>query len=270
MNITKYNKPIFGNLTVITDPNGKPWFVGSEVGEMLELSNTRRDIGKYVKDSQKCTVRELISLYQIGTIELNQKVTLISEAGLYSLVMKSSAPKAGIFQDWVTEEVLPSIRKTGSYHQHQPPRSQAELLVEHAQALLAQERATTQAQETADDAHRRIDDLERDHVPLGYGLVSAIGRHYGLSTQKASELVSAYDVPTKPISVNRGGYQALTKMVAIEDFKGVLKQEIEALSLSESGLWLAGGRIGRFAAKGRVLELFNKCKEARGECAEVC
>ncbi|HIF6165109.1 MULTISPECIES: Bro-N domain-containing protein [Vibrio harveyi group] len=270
MNITKYNKPIFGDLTVITDDNGDSWFIGNEVGEMLELSNIRRDIGKYVKDSQKMPLRQLSGCVQIGTLELNQSLTVINEAGLYGLVMKSRAPKAAIFQDWVTEEVLPSIRKTGSYNQPNKPISRAELLVEQAQALLAQERATAQAQETADEAHRRIDDLERDHVPLGYGIVSAIGRHYGLSTQKASELVSAYDVQTRPITVNRGSYPILTKMVAIDDFKNALKQEIEALNLSESGLWLAGGRIGRFSAKGRVLELFNKCKEARGESAEVC
>ena len=88
--------------------NGEPWFVGRDVAEALGYENVRNTIPKYVEEEDKlCT--------QIRYAGQNRKVTIINESGLYSLIMSSKLPKAKEFKRWVTSEVLPTIRKTGSY-----------------------------------------------------------------------------------------------------------------------------------------------------------
>ncbi|HCZ9044746.1 TPA: hypothetical protein O4G41_000909 [Vibrio alginolyticus] len=264
MNITKFNKPIFGDLTVIIDMDNDPWFIGNEVGAMLGLVNARDAVNRYVSEQDKKPLKQLMAEFPTSsssTLELNQRLTVINEAGMYDLILSSQAPKGKPFQRWITHEVLPNIRKHGSYSLTEQPRTSAEWLLEQAKALVEQEKQTKQAIETANDAHRRIDELERNFIPAGYAIVSGLGIHYGLSNQKAKELVEAYDVPTRPITVNSGTFPVLTKMVLIEDFKAALKKEIQLLSLSDTGLWFAGGQLGRFAAKGRVLELFKKYQE---------
>ena len=78
----------------------------------------------------------------------------------------------------------------------------AEALLNQAKALVAQEKRISAANQNASLAHQRIDSIERGFVPEGYGLVSGLGAHYGLSNQKSKELVEAYSIPTKAITVN--------------------------------------------------------------------
>ncbi|MBQ6975549.1 MAG: hypothetical protein IJQ16_03240 [Selenomonadaceae bacterium] len=90
--------------------DGVPYFVGKDVATALGYSNFRDALARHVRDKHKkdgVVIRD--------SIGRNQKPTLISEAGLYALIMRSNLPKAEDFQDWVVEEVLPAIRKTGAY-----------------------------------------------------------------------------------------------------------------------------------------------------------
>lgn len=99
----------FGNIRVI-EIDGEPWFVGKDVAECLGYSNTRKAIGDHVDEEDKkdgVTIRDAIGR--------NQSAVAINESGLYSLVMSSELPSAKPFKRWVTSEVLPAIRKTGSY-----------------------------------------------------------------------------------------------------------------------------------------------------------
>jgi anti-repressor protein len=94
---------------VVIAKHGKPWWVAKDVCIVLGLdsSQTRR-----LADDEK-------GLYSIHTPGVLQKVTVINESGLYSLILASRKPEAKAFKKWVTSEVLPSIRKTGSYG-HKP------------------------------------------------------------------------------------------------------------------------------------------------------
>lgn len=89
--------------------DGKPYFIGKEVAIKLGYTNPRKAIRDHVKDKHK----------KGGNVSFTpggiQNVTLISEAGLYTLILQSHLPAVEKFQDWVTEEVLPSLRQTGSY-----------------------------------------------------------------------------------------------------------------------------------------------------------
>ena len=87
--------------------NGEPWFVAKDVCDILEIANNRDAIVDLDDDERG-----------VGTTDTpggKQEMTIISESGLYSLVFKSRKPEAKTFFKWITKEVLPSIRKTGSY-----------------------------------------------------------------------------------------------------------------------------------------------------------
>ncbi len=89
--------------------DGEPWFVGADVCRVLGISNTGNAYQR-LSDDQKTNIRRV----DVG-LSAGRDLKLISESGLYNLTMRSDKPEALKFQDWVTREVLPSIRKTGSY-----------------------------------------------------------------------------------------------------------------------------------------------------------
>ena len=112
-----FESPEFGNVrTVII--NDEPWFVGVDVASVLDYKYPR-DAVKNLPDKLKLVVQ----MSDIQPVESNStsdnlkgiKITLINESALYRMIMRSNMEKAEEFQDWVTSEVLPSIRKTGSY-----------------------------------------------------------------------------------------------------------------------------------------------------------
>ena len=91
-----------------TDENGEVWLVAKDVCDFLGLSNSREAVS-VLDDDEKNTVR--IS----DGIPGNPNMTVINEAGLYKLTFRSKKPNAKEFTRRVTHEILPSIRKTGSY-----------------------------------------------------------------------------------------------------------------------------------------------------------
>ena len=102
-----FNHPEFGNLRCI-EKDGEPWFVGKDVAMALGYSNTRDALSRHVDVEDKVVVNH-------DTPSGIQKMTIINESGLYSLILSSKLEKAKRFKHWVTSEVLPALRKTGSY-----------------------------------------------------------------------------------------------------------------------------------------------------------
>lgn len=99
----------FGDIRIV-EIDGAPWFVGKDVAEALGYSNARDALKKHVKEQHK---RDDVAIRD--AIGREQETTIIDEAGFYALVMRSKLPKAEEFQEWVTSEVLPAIRKNGKY-----------------------------------------------------------------------------------------------------------------------------------------------------------
>lgn len=95
-------------LHTLTDEHGDPWFVAKDACDILGLENSRKATAGLDPD-EKNTVT--IS----DGIPGNPNKTIISEPGLYKLIMRSRKPEAKDFQRWITHEVLPSIRKHGIY-----------------------------------------------------------------------------------------------------------------------------------------------------------
>ncbi|MBQ6298688.1 MAG: phage antirepressor [Selenomonadaceae bacterium] len=105
--LTIFNNPEFGEVRVI-ELDGEAFFVGRDVAIALGYANPNDALTKHVPDKFK-------RVSQIATPSGTQNMTVINEAGMYKLVMRSKLPNAERFSDWVCETVLPSIRKHGVY-----------------------------------------------------------------------------------------------------------------------------------------------------------
>ena len=91
----------------IADRDGAPWFVAADVCKALDLANPRNAVARLDED-ERATV-------QISDGGQPRKFNIISESGLYALIIRSSKPAAREFRKWITAEVLPAIRKNGAY-----------------------------------------------------------------------------------------------------------------------------------------------------------
>ena len=140
----------FGQVRTISI-DGEPWFVGKDVAISLEYSNPQKALRDHVEEEDR-TVNE--SFIVNGT-----KGILINESGLYSLILSSKLPSARKFKRWVTSEVLPAIRKTGSYDMDEySPEMKAILM--HDKKLVK--------------IDNRVTDLE-NHMTIDYGEQVVLG-----------------------------------------------------------------------------------------------
>jgi len=89
--------------------DGEPWFVAADVCAVLDLDDVRRAVERLHEDDR--TQTPVVD----GAGRMNPRTWVISESGLYDLIIRSDKPEARPFRRWITNEVLPQIRKTGSY-----------------------------------------------------------------------------------------------------------------------------------------------------------
>ena len=122
-----FNHEMFGQVRTMTNDRGETFFVGKDVAEALGYKNTRKALLDHVdKDDREdgVTIRDAIGR--------SQNIVVINESGLYSLILSSKLEQAKAFKRWVTSEVLPLIRQTGTYSLH---RKQIESLHHQIEAL---------------------------------------------------------------------------------------------------------------------------------------
>lgn len=136
-----FNNDEFGNIRTV-NIDGEPWFVGKDVANALGYSNNRKAISDHVGEEDKrdgVTIRD--------SIGREQNPILINESGMYSLIFGSKLESAKRFKHWVTSEVLPAIRKTGSYQS-----------VPQGKELLAL--AVLEAQKTIEEQNHKIKEMQ--------------------------------------------------------------------------------------------------------------
>jgi len=97
----------------LIDQDGQPWFVAADVCAALGYQNPSKAVADHLDEDERMTLTNSYS--HSGQRGGAQSFTIINESGLYALVLRSRKPEARKFAKWVTSEVLPSIRKTGSY-----------------------------------------------------------------------------------------------------------------------------------------------------------
>ena len=149
-----FNSEEFGDIRTVTIDN-EPWFVGKDVAEALGYSNASKAVSTHVGEEDRI-LKVLEADSQNGNVVKTQ-TALINESGLYALIFGSKLESAKRFKHWVTSEVLPAIRKTGSY---QKPMSPVEMMRIQLGMI--------------DDHEGRIADLEQN-MTIDYGQQMSLG-----------------------------------------------------------------------------------------------
>lgn len=106
--LTVFENEKFGKLEVLVE-NGKEYFPATEIAKILGYSNPQKAIRDHCREDG-CTIRSVID--RLGR---TQEKKFINEGNLYRLIAKSNLPQAEVFESWIFDEVLPTIRKTGMY-----------------------------------------------------------------------------------------------------------------------------------------------------------
>lgn len=138
------------SLRTLTDEAGEPWFVLKDCMSILDLGNPTETVKMFDKD-------EFSTTEVIDSIGRRQQTYIISEPGLYRLVMKSRKPEAKEFQRWVTHEVLPQIRRTGGYI---PTSAADDDMTILAKAVMIGQRTMEEQKRRIQAQQTRIDELQ--------------------------------------------------------------------------------------------------------------
>lgn len=171
--------------------NGEPWLVGKDVATILGHANPERAIRNHVDDEDK-VVTEMV------TTGGRKPTIFINESGFYSLVMSSRLPGARKFKRWVTSEVLPAIRRYGSYTTT-VPHSMAEALrlaADQAERIERQQRLITCQQHQVQDLQQTVTEMKpkADYRDLILSSTSAvtitqIAADYNMSAKAMNQLL---------------------------------------------------------------------------------
>lgn len=193
--------------------DGEPWFVGKDVTGVLGYSNSRDAISRHVFEDDKGVAFH-------DTPGGNQSLVIVNESGLYALVFGSKLDSAVKFKRWVTKEVLPAIRKTGTYQIPKDPMDALRLMFQ----------ATEQTQEKVNQVDARVIHLEQN-VKLEPGEYTYIGksisrkvyqigkeRAYSMNRQQKDELFKAINKEIAEITGVRTRTQLRQK-----DYKKVIE-----------------------------------------------
>ncbi len=153
--------------------NDEPFFVGKDVAEALGYVNTRDALAKHVDSEDKNSV----AIHDGNKGNPNQ--VCINESGIYSLVFGSKLPSAKAFKRWVTTEVLPAIRNTGSYSQPMSELQMISKLATHmdnqAKELAELKLANAQQSSLLDGLTKRLDNMKQaDVVPKNMATVTKV------------------------------------------------------------------------------------------------
>ena len=147
-NMITFTNPEFGSIRTLTI-NGEPWFAGKDVAAALGYTNPLKAVRDHVDEEDK-------GVNDSFTPGGKQKIVIINESGLYSLILSSKLEGAKRFKHWVTADVLPSIRKTGGYIAGEEKMSDEELFM---QAFLV-------AKRKLDERNAEYAKLEKRHEAL--------------------------------------------------------------------------------------------------------
>jgi prophage antirepressor-like protein len=141
--------------TIMQD--GEPWFVAKDVCEILELGNITLALDRLEED-------EFSSTKVTDSLGREQETYIVNEPGLYSLVLGSRKPEAKQFKRWITHEVLPTIRQTGSYSTK--PMSTEDMIILQAQSVKELKAEVHDLREQQGYQMERLEDVKRGLVDV--------------------------------------------------------------------------------------------------------
>jgi prophage antirepressor-like protein len=193
------------NVRVITEDDGTPWFVGKDVCDLLGYANQSDAMGRHC--------RGVVKRYPIlDNLGRTQEARVLSEGDTLRLIVNSTMPAAQEFEAWVFDDVLPTIRMTGSY---QRPMTPGEQLLAQAQAVINVERQQAEQQVALERIERRVEDLSQttlwDYCPQNCQSLTRIketmlARH-GLSGAVVDYVLKAWPNQPNPAGMVRNGHE---------------------------------------------------------------
>lgn len=180
------------------EKGGEPWFVLKDVCDILGLSNPSRVAERLDEDER--------SNFKLGR---QGDVNIISESGLYNVILRSDKPEAKPFRKWVTAEVLPTIRKTGSYGvKPEKPNKALEIKEMNAKVRLSNQLLKLSKVETLSTEYKNILAAKAAEVLTGTQLIplpksqqkmysaGEIGKMFGLSANKIGRIAKEHGLKT--------------------------------------------------------------------------
>lgn len=196
-NLTVWNYSNSEVRTVMID--NEPWWVLADVCKVLEIKNSR-DIFARLDEDEK-------GVGSIDTLGGVQKMNIVNESGLYSIILRSDKPQAKPFRKWVTSEVLPSIRKHGAYMTQETLEAAilnpdyliklATVLKEEKDRRQALEIENAQQKQIIGELKPRADYTDRILSNKGLVTITQIAKDYGMSGRKMNKLLEDLHVQYK-------------------------------------------------------------------------
>ena len=188
-----FEKEEFGAVRVIMQGND-PWFIAMDIAKALGYENPSRDVQRHCKKVNKINQPTELVAGQSPP----RNILIIPETDVYRLIMRSNLPNAGKFQDWVCEEVLPSIRKTGGYSM-KLPKNFSEALRELADAVEREEQLKLENSQMKPkaDFYDTVTDSETaiDMGQTAKVLNMGIGRNYLFEFLRQQKVLMGNNVP---------------------------------------------------------------------------
>lgn len=209
-NLKLFENPDFGDVRVLLDEKSNPWFVGNDIARCLGYENLGNAVKRFVDDEDSIILTsDCKSMgFKINPL-INQavrEIKLINESGMYSLIMSSKMESAKKFKRWVTSEVLPSIRKTGSYSMPSKNELPSDY-IEALEALLKSEkekRALAEAKKAAEEAKRISDNIIKEQAPMvEFAKTAEIAQETDMLIREVREKLEAhgYDIAEKNLRI---------------------------------------------------------------------
>lgn len=206
--------------------NGEPLFCLTDVAQILEIQNTKSSRFNLKEDG-------VHKMYLTDKLGRNQEATFISEPNLYRVIFRSNKTEAVKFQDWIFEEVIPQIRKTGGYQI--PPKPTKAL----------PNGLTVEQIETVKKLHNALvkSAPKEQQAKIAITLWSAVKSKFGVSYK---------EVPAEQFA------EVLSVMSRVAVEKGVLYGEVLEKQPAPQGVVLTERQMGHFAAGAYMLDLATR------------
>lgn len=259
--------------------DGDPWFVAKDVAEILEYSQTN----VMIRRLRPRNVMKIKSSLKEGLTNRygNNDILIINEPALYAAVVHSKKPQAEAFQDWIMEEVLPSIRKTGQYSAvaNTLPPTYGELVIEYGKTLVENEKkqALIEAQYPKVESYESLMSAS-GHISMADAakIISetvqfTIGRNILIRILRYIKILDEHNMPYQA-PVNKGYFKVvasnpnnigITKTTLVTS-KGLDFIRETILGMSEMELGRASGSAGvvkaiaRHSRQGKTKPLLTK------------
>ena len=166
------------------------WFVASDVTKILGYSDGRKAVITHTKGSFKM---------KLPTKGGMQELTIINESDLYSLVLKSETNNSKKFQDWVTSQVLPSIRKTGSFSVNQKPELSIEqmtlMVIQNLQSKISEQQKQLEEQKPKVEFAEKISNTENAISVGEFAKVLKIGQNKLFDWLRQNKYLMSNNIP---------------------------------------------------------------------------